>query len=598
MRKFVLLAALLAFVVGAPVAPAAASPDATVKCKKGQKVVVTKGKRHCVAVKKPKPKPNVAVQILGVNDFHGNLLPPTGSNGKVTTGYDAAGAAVSIDVGGAEYLATWLKQLRTQNPANTIVTSSGDLIGASPLLSGLFHDEPTIEAFNAMGLALNGVGNHEFDEGAAELLRMQFGGCNSVDGCQDGTPFIGALFHFLAAGVYVDQEQTRTLFPPYEVKTIGGVKVGFIGVPTDTTPSIVTPAGVAGLKFADEADTINKYATILKGLGVHSIVVLLHEGGIQSGAQPTINTCNNLTGDITGIVAKLDPDVDVVLSAHTHQAYNCTINNILVTSAASFGRLITQVKLTINPGTDQVATKTATNVSVTRDVAKDPAITAIIDHYNAIAGPIANRVVGSITADITRTANAAGESALGDVIADAQLEDTAPTDFGGAVVAFMNSGGIRADLTFNNSTGGEAPGQITYNELFTVQPFANVMNVVTCTGDQIRRVLEQQFDNPAPGQDRILQIPSTFRYSYNRSAAAGSRVAAGSITINGTVVNPTASYRVAISNFLYGGGDNYSVFKECTNAIGGDVDIDAFVKYFQKHSPVPPGPQNRITKTG
>lgn len=605
MRRFIVIATLFAFAVAVPAAPAANSRDVAAKCKKGQKLVVTKGKRHCVAVKpkpkptpKPKPKPPVAVQILGINDFHGNLLPPSGSNGRVTTGYDAAGVAITADVGGAEYLATWLKQLTTQNPGNTIVTSSGDLIGASPLLSGLFHDEPTIEAFNSMGLSLNGVGNHEFDEGSAELLRMQFGGCHAVDGCQDGTPFIGALFHFLAAGVYVDQEQTRTLFPPYEVKEIGGVKVGFIGVPTDTTPSIVTPAGVAGLKFADEADTINKYATILKQQNVHAIVVLLHEGGSQTGAQPTINTCNTLTGDITGIVAKLDPDVDVVLSAHTHQAYNCTINNILVTSAASFGRLVTQVKLTINPATDDVTAKAATNVSVTRDVAKDAAMTALIDRYNTIAGPIANRIVGSITADITRTNNAAGESALGDVIADAQLADTAPTDFGGAVIAFMNPGGIRADLTYNNNTGGEAPGQITYNELFTVQPFNNVMTVATCTGDQIRRVLEQQFDNPSAGQDRVLQVSKGFAYSYNRSAPAGSRVPAGSVTLNAATVSPTASYRVAMNNFLYGGGDNFTVLKECTSPLGGDIDLDALVKYFQKSSPVAPGPQNRITKTG
>jgi 5'-nucleotidase len=449
-----------------------------------------------------------------------------------------------------------------------------------------------------MGLAYNGVGNHEFDEGVSELLRMAYGGCHPVDGCQDGDPFIGSLFQFLAANVYVNAEQTKTLFPPYEIKTIGGVKVGFIGVATDTTPTIVTPSGVVGLKFADEAATINKYAKVLEDQNVHSIVVLLHEGGFQSSPTATINTCENLTGDIVAIVNALDKDVDAVLSAHTHQAYNCKLNGMLVTSAASFGRLITQVKLTIDPTNDQVTAAAATNVPVTRDVAKDPAITAIIDKYNKIAGPIANRIVGSITKDITRTANAAGESALGDVIADAQLEDTSPTDFGGAVVAFMNTGGIRADLIYDNNTGGEAPGQITYSEVFTVQPFNNVMTVKTCTGDQIRRILEQQFDNPSAGQERILQVSTGFTYSYNRSAPAGSRVDPASIKISGNTLVPTQPYRVAANNFVAGGGDGYTVFAECTNPLGGDIDIDALVKYFQKHSPIAPGPQNRITKTG
>ncbi len=565
---------------------------------KGQKDKVVKGKHRCVKSKpKPKPKPNVRVQLLGINDFHGNLQPPAGSAGRVVTSI-SNGTPVQVDAGGAEYLSTQLKTLTTGNPGNTIINSSGDLIGASPFLSGLFHDEPTIEAFNAMGLSYNGVGNHEFDEGTAELLRMQYGGCHPTDGCQDKTPFIGSLFEFLAANVYVDEQSNRTLFPPYEVKTVGGVKIGFIGLATDTTPTIVVPSAVQGIRFADEADTINKYVGVLKVQKVRSIVVLLHEGGFQDSATQTINTCENLTGDINGIVEKLDPEVDVVFSAHTHQAYNCTIKNILVTSAASFGRLITQAQLTINPATDQVVAKQATNVVVSRDVAKDPAITAIIDRYNTLAGPIANRIVGSITVDITRAANTAGESALGDVIADAQLEATAPTDFGGAVTAFMNPGGIRADLVYNNSTGGEAPGQITYSELFTVQPFNNVMTVKTCTGDQIRRLLEQQFDNPSAGQDRVLQIPAAFTYSYNRAAPAGSRVDPASIKINGATVVPGQAYRVAMNNFLANGGDKFTVFNECTNPLGGDIDIDALVKYFQKHSPVAPGPRNRITRTG
>jgi 5'-nucleotidase len=539
-------------------APAALSaPTATAHtCPKGKKHKVVKGKHYCVrvATPKPKPKPPVSVQLLAINDFHGNLEPPTGSSGRVTTGYNGT-TPVTVDAGGVEYLATHVKSLRTQNPRNTLFVAAGDLIGASPLLSGLFHDEPTIESLNAMGLQISAVGNHEFDEGVPELLRIQFGGCNPADTCQDGTPFVGALFHYLAAGV-------------------------------------------AGLRFADEADTINKYAATLKSQGVQTIVVLIHEGGFQNSPTQTYNSCEQLSGDIVPIVDKLDAEVDVVISAHTHQAYNCRIRNMLVTSAASFGRLITQVKLTISATTKDVTAKTATNVIVTRDVAKDTAATTLVAHYNEIAGPIANRVVGAMTADINRTATNAGETALGDVIADAQLEATAPTDFGGAVVAFMNPGGIRADLTFNNNAGGEAPGQVTYNELFTVQPFNNVMTVATCTGAQLKTILEQQFDNPSAGQDRVLQVSKGFTYSYNRSAPAGSRVDAASIRIGGAAVVPTQSYRVAMNNFLYGGGDNFTGFRSCTNPLGGEIDLDVLVRYFQQHSPVAPGARDRITRTG
>lgn len=337
---------------------------------------------------------------------------------------------------------------------------------------------------------------------------------------------------------------------------------------------------------------------MLRRQGVRTIVVMLHEGGQQAGATQTINTCENLSGAITEIAPALDDEIDVVLSAHTHQAYNCVLDGKIVTGAASFGRVVTQVLLTVSRVTGNVLTKRATNVPVTRDVAKDVSITSIIDKYNRIAGPIANRIVGRITADVTRAPNAAGESALGDVIADAQLEATAPADFGGAVVAFMNPGGIRADLTHAQSSGGEAPGEVTYGEVFTVQPFSNTLTVKTCTGAQIKALLEQQFDNPQAGQDRILQVSLGFAYSYNRSAPAGSRVDPASITIDGAVVDPNASYRVTMNAFLASGGDNFTVFAQCTSPLGGEIDADALVRYLGAHSPVAPGPQNRIRKTG
>ena len=442
----------------------------------------------------PKKDNDTHVQLLAINDFHGNLEPPAGSSGRIATS-----PTVNVDAGGAEYLATHLKTLEKDNP-NTVEVGAGDLIGASPLLSALFHDEPTIEAMNAMGMDVTGVGNHEFDEGVDELLRMQNGGCHPVDGCQDGTPFFGSLFQYLAANVLYAGTQ-NTILPAYEIKKYGNAKIAFIGLTLKGTPLIVTPAGVAGLEFAPEVLTVNRLVTTLReNEGVRAFVVLIHEGGQQNapfaGGFMDINRCDNFTGAIKPIVEGLDPQVDLVVSAHTHQPYICKFNGIPTTSASSFGRLITDIDLTIDHQSKDVTAVDAHNVIVTRTVPKDPAITAIIDHYKPISAPIANRIIGSITSDITTAVGPNQESALGDVIADAQLASTAPTDFGGAVVAFMNPGGIRANLTFNQQSAGEAPGQITYSEMFTVQPFSNVMNVKTMTGDSIYRLLEQQFDNP------------------------------------------------------------------------------------------------------
>jgi 5'-nucleotidase len=538
-----------------------------------------------------KPSPTVNVQILAVNDFHGNLEPPAGSSGRIGT----------INAGGAEYLATHINNLRALNP-NTVVVSAGDMIGASPLLSALFHDEPTIEAFNSIGLDFNAVGNHEFDEGFVELLRMQKGGCHPVDGCLDGDPFKGAKFKYLAANVVFNSneddnedrsdEDLKTLFPAYKIKEFDSVKVAFIGMTLEATPTIVTPSGVAGLTFMDEADTVNALVPELKKEGVETIVVLIHEGGAQVAPAP-FNGCVGISGAIVDIVNRFDPEVDVVISGHTHNAYNCVINNMIVTSAASFGRIVTDVDLTIDRKSGEVVSMSANNNIVTRDVAKDSLITALIAKYNAIAAPLANRIIGSITATITRTGNAAGESALGDVIADAQLYATADPANGGAVIAFMNPGGIRTDLNYLSSPAGEGDGNVTYGESFAVQPFGNNLMTITMTSAQIKAVLEQQFNNPAAGQNRILQVSNGFTYDWSLSAPIGSKVS--NIKLNGVAVNDTDTFRVTVNNFLADGGDNFTVFRQGTNRLGGAVDTDALGAYFAAFSPVAPGPQNHIT---
>ena len=539
----------------------------------------------------------VNVQLLGFNDYHGNLEPPSGSSGRIG----------SVDAGGVEYLATHIANLKATNP-NTVVVAAGDLIGATPLISALFRDQPSIESLNVAGLQVSAVGNHEFDRGKADLLRQQNGGC-PPNGCPEGGTFAGAQFEYLSANVFAlptaaekaaakkrkKTARAKPLLKPYTIKEVGGVKVGFIGMTLEGTPSIVTPTGVAGLRFYREAYMANYWSQNLRKQGVKTIVVLIHEGGAQTGS---FNGCTGISGPIVQIAEQMNADIDVVVSGHTHNAYNCTIGNKLVTSASSFGRLLTDIDLTIDTVTGDVVTKTATNRIVTRDVPKHAGETALVDKYRRLSAPLANRVIGRISSNISRTANAAGESALGDVIADAQLAATRAPGKGGAVVAFQNPGGIRADLTFAQISGGEQPGQITYAEAFTVQPFGNTLTVKTMTGAQIKALLEQQFDNPSPGASRILQVSAGFSYSYRQANPAGSRVDASSIRINGVTVNPTGEYRVTMNSFLADGGDNFSVFRQGTNQLGGEVDLDALAAYFAANPTVAPGPQNRITRTG
>ena len=544
-----------------------------------------------VATVGAKPSGTVNVQILALNDFHGNLEPPTSSSGCVPA---VSGCpAPNVPAGGVEYLATHISNLRALNP-NTVVVSAGDLVGASPLISALFHDEPTIEAFNLIGLDYNAVGNHEFDEGWLELKRLQEGGCHPVDGCQDGDGFAGANFQFLAANV-VRKDNGKTIFPAYKVRSFAGAKVAFIGMTLEGTPSIVTPSGIADLNFLDEADTVNALVPELKAKGIETIVVLVHEGGFPAAPAP-FNGCVGISGPIVDIVNSLDDEVDVVISGHTHQPYNCVIDGKIVTSAFSFGRLVTKVDLTIDRSTGEVVTMAAENKIVSRDVPKASALTALIDKYKTLSAPLANRIVGEISADITRTTNAAGESALGDVIADAQLDATNDPGFGDAVVAFMNPGGIRADLTYAQISGGELPGQVTYAEMFTVQPFGNSMVTMTLTGAQIDTLLEQQFVGCGQSSNRILQVSAGFTYTWSASGAACDKVDPSTIKIGGVTVNPSANYRVTVNSFLADGGDNFFVLVQGTNRLGGEVDTDALERYLTTFAPVAPGPQDRITR--
>jgi 5'-nucleotidase len=526
---------------------------------------------------------SVDVRILAINDFHGNVRPPTG--GIRIADPDDKTRKIAVPAGGSETMATLVKQLR-EGHKNNIFVAAGDLIGASPLLSAMFHDEPTIESLSMMGLEISSVGNHEFDEGKDELLRMQNGGCHPTDKCQGPHPFAGAKFHYLAASTF-ETSTGRTIFPPYEIREFEGIPVAFIGLTLKGTPDIVSPVGVAGLEFRDEADTVNALVPELKAHGVEAIVVLIHEGGFPTG---DYNECPGISGPIVDIVKKFDKAVDVVISGHTHQAYVCEIDGRLVTSGDKYGTLVTAIDLKLDPSTRDVVSAKADNVIVRTGVyASDPQQTALLEAYDKVAAPIANRRAGSITQTLSRTPNEAGESALGDVIADAQLAATSTEANGGAMVAFTNPGGIRTDIPLQQE------GAVSYAELFASQPFRNQLVTLTLTGMQIKNMLEQQWLDPK--RPRILQVSKGFSYAWDGDRPYGERVIAERMSLNGQRIDAAAGYRVTVNSYLAVGGDGFTVLKQGTAQRFGVYDVDALYAYFRANSPVAPAAVDRIARS-
>ncbi|MEV5536724.1 bifunctional metallophosphatase/5'-nucleotidase [Saccharopolyspora shandongensis] len=529
------------------------------------------------------PGPTTEIRLIAFNDLHGNLEPPAGSSGKVTLPEGG-----TVDAGGAAFLATHVARLRAEK-SDSLVLSAGDNIGASPVNSALFHDEPTVEFLNELGVATAVVGNHEFDEGYAELQRVQSGGCHPADGCQFRDSFGGADFPYLGANVAFDDG--RPALAPFSVERVGEVRIGIIGVTLEDLPAMVTPEAIKGLKFGDEVEAINRTADLLDSAGVKAQVVLLHQGDNTEGGGP--DDCRVTPGPATEIATNASPKVDLVFTGHSHQQYNCVIddpagNPRTVLQGGSYGRLLSVADLTIDRWTKDVvrpATK-AHNEIVTRDVPPDPAAQKLIDEAAGKARPIANRQVGTITADLLREPVPSGESALGDVLADAQLEATAGN---GAQVAIINPGGIRTDLVHASSPEDEGDGVVTYGEAYAVQPFGNVMQTMTLTGAQLKNVLEQQWQ---PNATRILQVSSTLHYTYSASAPVGSKVS--DITIAGRPVDPNAPYRVSVNNFLASGGDGFTEFAAGTEIAGGPVDLDALVGYLGAHAGLAPPPADRI----
>ena len=532
-------------------------------------------------------QPNQKVQLLSFNDFHGHL---EATDPPLNATLDPS----QTPAGGAEYLSATLDGLRSKvGDRNSLTVAAGDLIGGSTFLSGIFHDEPAVESLEAMGLDVSSVGNHEFDEGTTELLRMQNGGCHPVDGCYLKKKYDGADFDWLAANV-VRKDNGRTLLPGTKVEKVRGTKIGFIGMTLEATPTLVNPAGVSSVEFRDEVATANMKARQLERQGVEAIVVLLHEGGLQSG---TYQDCNGISGAIVDIANNLSPEIDAVVTGHTHQPYVCNIPDPrgkprLVTSAASFGQVVTETTLVIDPRTKDVIRNrsTATNHLVSRTaVTPDPEQTAIIAKWQALAGPRGNEVVGTATADVLGFSDTCRciETPMGNLMADAVLYGTDEPEEGGAQLGLINIGGIRGPLL---------AGDITYSEAYQVAPFGNLLVTLDLTGAQLDTVLEQQYQPvEARGSRPMLALGTSanFTYTWDATQPQGSR--ASGLVLDGTAIDPAATYRVGTLNFLASGGDLFTEFTNGTNLLGGDEDLANLVSFLGENSPVSPPATDRVT---
>jgi 5'-nucleotidase len=566
-----------------------------------------------------KKKDYVKLDLLALNDFHGNLQPPTGSSGLINT----------TKAGGAAFLANLLNKERAKSRAagaTPLTVAAGDLIGASPLLSAAFHDEPTIKAMNQMHLDVTSVGNHEFDEGVDELLRMQNGGClpdgsgqNGQDSCPSGQSFEGAKFKYLGANVFWKNRTGHprpTPFKPFQIFKVDKQKVAFIGMTLEGTPSIVSQAGIAGVDFRDEVDTANALVPVLRKKGVKSIVVLLHEGVTPTDAS-AYNSCSGVSGAGLAIAQNLSPQIDAVISGHTHQPYNCVVKDPhghprLFTSASSFGRMITKLHLLIDPKTHDIVRPAAFAENIVNangeGQKQSKKVNNLISIFNTLVQPIANAVIGHVNGanptTVSKTQESNGsDSPLGNLIADSQKADPSVVQNGKVpVIALMNPGGIRADLVEN------AAGDVTYGAAFTVQPFNNFVVSMDLTGAQIKAILNEQWNGgneTSPSTfNKILQV-SGIQYTWDKTLAAQANTGAlvGDVLVDddgnpGTPMVPmldATTYRVVANNFLSDGGDNFGSFKLGTNKLIGGLDIDSLRIYLQAHDPYTVTPTDRIS---
>jgi len=550
----------------------------------------------------------VEVGVLAFNDFHGNLEPPRQSVGAP----DGQGGTVQVPAGGAAWLASALDALRARHPY-ALTVSAGDTISASPLASSLFLDEPTVGVMNRLGLDFSAVGNHEFDRGQQELLRLQSGGCAKLtarDPCQIER-FGGAAFRYLAASTRTASGDT--LFPASAIKTFGEgarqVRIGVIGLTLKGTPLLVTPSGIAGLTFEDEADTINAEVPKLKAQGADAVIVLIHQGGKTSGA-PDPNGCNGFAGEILPIISRLAPGIDVVVSGHTHADYICEVPTadparpVLLTSAGQYGKELTEITLSIDPAQHRVTARSARNhivQSVPFTSAKGPVaasllfpqyapradIAAYVQQYVDASKAFATRPVGKLSGPASKGEGAAANTGgpLGNLIADAQLYATRGA---GAEIALMNPFGIRAAIV------PAADHTVTFGDIYLAQPFGSALVTETLTGAEIKAALEQGFDDVGPEQ--ALAPSAGFLYRFDRHQPVGSRIVA--ITLHGKPLDPAAHYRVTMNGFLALGGDGFSVFTGAHEAVTGPTDIESLESYFRSAAQHDVPEEERVLSAG
>jgi 5'-nucleotidase len=507
------------------------------------------------------------VKLLAWNDFHGQLSPRT---------------IAGRPIGGAAVLASYLKRAATPD---TIFVHAGDQVGASPANSALLQDEPAISFVNALANAackkpddpkcnvVGTLGNHEFDEGQHELLRLIHGG-NHPNGPFLERPWQGARFPYVCANV-VRTDTQKTLVPPYVVKRVRGVPIAFIGAVLRSTPTVVRASGVSGLTFLNEADAINRYVPELHAAGVHAIVVVIHQGLEQVRyAGPTRTDLAAPTGDLLQVIRNLHDDVDVIVSGHTHEFTNALVPNahgvsMLVTQAFSASTGFAEIDLVLDKQTKDVVSKTARVLNTWADEGPgktpDPAVAAIVTKANARVANQVSVVAATAGTSVTRTQNNAGESPLGNLIADSQRE-AMQTDF-----AVINPGGIRSDID---------AGTVTWGELYSVQPFRNPLVAVTLTGQQLYDLLEQQWGGDQPAGGRILQI-SGFQYTWDPSQPEGKPRVREVRDARGPIVR-TRKYTLTANAFLAEGGDGFSVFLSATDRRMGPVDLDVFASYLGK----------------
>jgi 5'-nucleotidase len=534
----------------------------------------------------------LTLRVLTFNDFHGNLQTPAAPDGL-------------RPAGGAAVLAAYLQAARARDPGDTLIIHAGDLLGASPPITRLLQNEPAIQFLNLLADAacpygeathffaaatwrqepdpchvIGTPGNHEFDAGPAELLRLLNGG-NAKAGPFLQNPWRGSRVPYVCANV-LDKRTGRTLLPPYTVVVIQGIPVGVIGAVLKETPTLVPAWATADLTFTDEATAINAAAKELQAQGVHTLLVTIHQGVVP------VSTPQGFEwhGPLLRIVAQLDPGIDVVISGHTHNYTNALWPDragkpVLVVQDFSYGMAFGELTLKLDRRSGRVLAKAATVLPAWADAGAglhpDASVAKLTQDAQDAVGPRVARLLGHSAIALTRSMSAAGESVLGDIVADAQRAAVH------ADMALMNPGGLRADL---------APGPITWGDVLTLHPFGNRILALQMTGAQLRRALEEQWSADPAAIPRILKTSGLY-YAWDPARPAGSHVVLACDAQHRRIL-AAATYRVAVNDFLVGGGDDFKGFGSLPVAQVGPLDTEAFESYLKTlHGPLtaPSGPR-------